>query len=211
MQSPDRKSSDATHEVRSGAVVASRDITALLKVWAEGDTTAFERLVPLVHRELHRIARHCMAGERAGHSLQPTALLNEAYLRLADITHVAWQDRAHFFAMSSRVMRRILVDVARSKRYLKRGGGAPFAPLDDAMAVAVERGPDLVALDLALQALAQIDNRKSRVVELRFFGGFTVEETSMALGVSPETVYRDWQLAKSWLRRELRKESTSGS
>jgi RNA polymerase sigma-70 factor (ECF subfamily) len=191
--------------------VASRDITALLKVWAEGDATAFERLVPLVHRELHRIARHCMAGERAGHSLQPTALLNEAYLRLVDITHVAWQDRAHFFAMSSRVMRRILVDVARSKRYLKRGGGTSLAPLDDAMAVAVERGPDLVALDLALQALAQIDPRKSRVVELRFFGGFTVEETGMALGISAETVYRDWQLAKSWLRRELRKESPSGS
>ncbi len=191
--------------------MASRDITALLKVWAEGDATAFERLVPLVHRELHRIARHCMAGERAGHSLQPTALLNEAYLRLVDITHVAWQDRAHFFAMSSRVMRRILVDVARSKRYLKRGGGTSLAPLDDAMAVAVERGPDLVALDLALQALAQIDPRKSRVVELRFFGGFTVEETGMALGISAETVYRDWQLAKSWLRRELRKESPSGS
>jgi RNA polymerase sigma-70 factor (ECF subfamily) len=191
--------------------VASRDITALLKVWAEGDATAFERLVPLVHRELHRIARHCMAGERAGHSLQPTALLNEAYLRLVDITHVAWQDRAHFFAMSSRFMRRILVDVARSKRYLKRGGGTSLAPLDDAMAVAVERGPDLVALDLALQALAQIDPRKSRVVELRFFGGFTVEETGMALGISAETVYRDWQLAKSWLRRELRKESPSGS
>lgn len=191
--------------------MASRDITAVLKLWAEGDATALERLVPLVHRELHRIARHCMAGERAGHSLQPTALLNEAYLRLADIRHVAWQDRAHFFAMSSRVMRRILVDVARSKRYLKRGGGAPHAPLQDAMGVAVERGPDLVALDLALQGLAQIDARKSRVVELRFFGGFTVEETGMALGISPETVNRDWQLAKSWLRRELRKEPASGS
>ena len=211
MRSPDKKSSDATDEVRSVAVVASRDITALLKVWAEGDTTALDRLVPLVHRELHRIARQCMAGERAGHSLQPTALLNEAYLRLADITHVAWQDRAHFFAMSSRVMRRILVDVARSKRYLKRGGGTPLVPLDDAMAVAVERGADLVALDLALEALAQIDHRKGRVVELRFFGGFTVEETGMALGISPETVNRDWQFAKSWLRRELRKEPTNGS
>ena len=186
-------------------------MTSLLKAWADGDNTALEHLVPLVHRELHRIARHCMSAEQAGHSLQPTALINEAYLRLSGGAAVDWQDRSHFFATSARLMRRILVDVARSKKYLKRGGGAAFEPLDDAMAVAIERAPDLVELDLALQALAQVDNRKSRVVELRFFGGFSVAETAEALGVSQETVHRDWRLAKSWLRRELRGRSTDGS
>lgn len=190
--------------------MATPDVTALLRAWAGGDAGAFDQLVPLVHRELHRIARHCMAAERTGHSLQPTALLNEAYLRLTGAAHVNWQDRSHFFAMSARLMRRILVDVARSKKYLKRGGGMGLKPLDDAVAVAVERTPDLVALDLALQALAQFDNRKSRVVELRFFGGFSVEETAEVLGVSPETVHRDWRLAKSWLRRELQREPPDG-
>lgn len=190
--------------------MATPDVTALLRAWAGGDAGAFDQLVPLVHRELHRIARHCMAAERTGHSLQPTALLNEAYLRLTGAAHVNWQDRSHFFAMSARLMRRILVDVARSKKYLKRGGGMALKPLDDAVAVAVERTPDLVALDLALQALAQFDNRKSRVVELRFFGGFSVEETAEVLGVSPETVHRDWRLAKSWLRRELQREPPDG-
>ena len=186
------------------------DVTVLLRAWADGDASALEQLVPLVHRELHRIARHCMAAERTGHSLQPTALLNEAYLRLRGVAHVDWQDRAHFFAMSARLMRRILVDVARSKKYLKRGGGNAVAPLEDAMALSVERSHDLVALDQALQALAQFDARKSRIVEMRFFGGFTVEETAEALGVSPETVQRDWRLAKSWLRRELEQERTDG-
>ena len=186
------------------------DVTALLKAWADGDASALEQLVPLVHRELHRIARHCMAAERTGHSLQPTALLNEAYLRLTGVAHLDWQDRSHFFAMSARLMRRILVDVARSKKYLKRGGGNTVAPFEEAMAVAAERSPDLVALDLALQALSQFDFRKSRVVELRFFGGFTVEETADVLGVSPETVHRDWRLAKSWLRRELQQEWSDG-
>jgi RNA polymerase sigma factor (TIGR02999 family) len=182
----------------------------LLRAWADGDAAAFEQLVPLVHRELHKLARVFMAAEGAGHSLQPTALLNEAYLRLIGGAQVEWRDRAHFFATSARLMRRILVDVARSKRYLKRGGGAAMAPLDDAADVAVDRAPDLVALDLALQALAEIDSRKSRVVELRFFGGLSVEETALALDVSPETVHRDWQFAKSWLRRELRKERGDG-
>ena len=191
--------------------MATPDVTALLRAWADGDAAAFDQLVPLVHRELHRIARHCMAAERTGHSLQPTALLNEAYLRLTGASHVNWQDRSHFFAMSARLMRRILVDVARSKKYLKRGGGMALKPLDDAVAVAVERTPDLVALDLALQALAQFDSRKSRVVELRFFGGFSVEETAEVLGVSPETVHRDWRLAKSWLRRELQREPPNGA
>jgi len=186
--------------------VTAPDVTLLLKAWADGDAAAFEQLVPLVHRELHKLARVFMAAEGAGHSLQPTALLNEAYLRLIGGAQVEWRDRAHFFATSARLMRRILVDVARSKRYLKRGGGAAMAPLEDAADVAVERAPDLVALDLALQALAQVDGRKSRVVELRFFGGLSVQETAQALDVSPETVHRDWQFAKSWLRRELREE-----
>ncbi len=184
--------------------MASRDVTALLRAWADGDASALDRLVPVVYRELHKIARTCMAAERAGHSLQPTALVNEAYLRLSGVMHVDWQDRAHFFAMSAKLMRRILVDVARRKRYQKRGGGAVPEPLENALAVSDEQPPDLVALDLAMQALATIDERKSRVVELRFFGGFSVEETAAALDVSPETVHRDWRLAKSWLRRELR-------
>jgi RNA polymerase sigma factor (TIGR02999 family) len=185
-------------------------VTVLLRAWAGGDATAFEQLVPLVHRELHKLARHLMAAENTGHSLQATALLNEAYLRLIGGAQVEWRDRAHFFATSARLMRRILVDVARSKRYLKRGGGAPVVPLDGAADVAVDRASDMVALDLALEALAAIDSRKSRVVELRFFGGFSVEETALALDVSPETVNRDWQFAKSWLRRELRKERGDG-
>ena len=198
----------AVTSVRS---VAAPDVTALLRAWAGGDAEAFDRLVPIVYRELHRIARTCMAAERSGHSLQPTALLNEAYLRLAGITRIEWQDRAHFFAMSARLMRRILVDVARSKRYLKRGGGAAVEPLDAALIAVDERSPDLVALDLALQALSVVDDRKSRVVEMRFFGGFSVQETAEALGVSPETVHRDWRLAKSWLLRELRTHPSHGS
>jgi len=182
----------------------------LLRAWADGDAAALEQLVPLVNRELHKLARQFMATEGAGHSLQPTALLNEAYLRLIGGANVEWRDRAHFFATSARLMRRILVDVARSKRYLKRGGGAAMVSLDDTADVAVDRAPDLVALDLALQALAEIDGRKSRVVELRFFGGLSVQETALALDVSPETVNRDWQFAKSWLRRELRKEQGDG-
>ena len=185
-------------------------MTALLRAWADGDAAALEQLVPLVHRELHKLARHFMAAENAGHSLQPTALLNEAYLRLVGGAPVEWQDRSHFYATAARLMRRILVDIARRKHYQKRGGGAATAPLDDAMAVTVERAPDLVALDLALQALAEIDRRKSLVVELRFFGGLSVPETAAALAVSVETVHRDWRFAKSWLRRELRRESSDG-
>ena len=191
--------------------MASHDVTALLRSWADGDATALDRLVPLVYRELHKIARTCMAAERAGHSLQPTALVHEAYLRLAGVERMDWQDRAHFFAMSARMMRRVLVDVARSKSYLKRGGGAAREPLETALAVTDEQAPDLVALDLALKALSQIDERKSRVVELRFFGGFSVQETAAALDVSEETIHRDWRLAKSWLRRELRNRSIDES
>ena len=178
-------------------------MTGLLLAWGQGDAAALERLVPLVEQELHRIARRCMAGERAGHSLQATALVNEAYLRLIDAQHVNWQDRAHFLAMSARLMRRILVDWARSKHYQKRGGGALKVTFTDALAVSDEPGHDLVALDDALQALAKFDERKSRVIELRFFGGLSVEETATVLSVSADTVMRDWKLAKAWLLREL--------
>jgi len=157
-----------------------------------------------VHGELRQIARRCMARERAGHSLQATALVNEAYLRLIDVQHVDWQDRAHFLAMSARLMRRILVDVARSKRYRKRGGGAVKVTFDEGLLAPAEPGQDLVALDDALEALAMVDERKAKVIELRFFGGLSVEETASVLEVSVDTVMRDWKLAKAWLLRELR-------
>ena len=171
--------------------------------WRGGNEAALEQLVPLVHEELHRIARGCMRGERAGHSLQATALVNEAYLRLIGAQQVDWQNRVHFLAVSARLMRRILVDFARSKNYQKRGGGAQAVTLDEALVVN-EPGRDLIALDEALDALAKLDERKSRVVEMRFFGGLSVEETAAVLGVSGDTVMRDWRLAKAWLLRELR-------
>ena len=179
-------------------------MTGLLLAWGTGDEAALERLMPIVHGELRRIARRCMAGERKGHSLQATALVNEAYLRLVDVQHVNWQNRAHFLAMSARLMRRILVDYARSKGYQKRGGGAVKVTFDEGLPVVGGRDQDLVAVDDALEALAKIDERKGRVVELRFFGGLSVEETATVLKVSPETVMRDWKLAKAWLLRELR-------
>jgi RNA polymerase sigma factor (TIGR02999 family) len=181
---------------------ARRSVTGLLTAWSAGDDTALPELIPLVHAELRNVARRLMRGERDGHTLQTTALVNEAYVRLVDLTQVRWQDRAHFFAMSARLMRRILVDHARSRTYLKRGGRSHRISLDDDV-LAVDRGADLVALDDALAALAAIDARKSEVVELRFFGGLTVEETALALRVSPETVMRDWRFAKTWLLREL--------
>ena len=173
--------------------------------WREGDEAALDELVPLVHSELHRIARRCIARERVGQTLQATALVNEAYLRLVDVRQVNWQNRAHFLAMSARLMRRILVDVARSKRYQKRGGGAIKVTLDEALLAPVEKGQDLVALDDALAALATVDERKAQVIELRFFGGLSVEETAAVLTVSVDTVMRDWKLAKVWLLRELRR------
>ena len=175
----------------------------MLLAWRGGDEAALEQLVPLVHQELHRIARGCMRGERAGHSLQATALVNEAYLRLIGAQQVDWQNRVHFLAVSARLMRRILVDFARAKNYQKRGGGAQAVTLDEALVV-VEPGRDLIAIDEALDALAKMDERKAKVVEMRFFGGLTVEETAAALGVSPDTVMRDWRLAKAWLMRELK-------
>jgi len=185
-------------------VTAPGSVTGLLIAWGKGDEAALGQLMPLVEQELHRIARRCMAGERAGHSLQATALVNEAYLRLVDAQHVEWQDRAHFLAMSARLMRRILVDAARSRRYQKRGGGGVKVTLDEALMPPKEAGQDLVALDDAMQALAKFDDRKSRVVELRFFGGLSVEETAAVLGVSVDTVMRDWKLARAWLLKELR-------
>ena len=182
------------------------NITALLLEWGKDDVSARERLIPLVHQELHQIARRCMAGERVGHSLQATALVNEAYLRLVDGKAVAWQDRAHFLAVSARVMRRILVDHARARLAQKRGGEDARVSFDEALVVSDEPRQNVVALDEALEALAKFDERKSRVVEMRFFGGLTVEETASVLNVSPDTVMRDWRLARAWLQEEMRGE-----
>ena len=184
----------------------SHQVTRLLQAWTEGEPGALEQLVPLVYAELHRLAQHYMAHERPGHVLQTTALVNEAYLRLVDTARANWRDRAHFFAACSNVMRRILVDWARSRQALKRGAEACPLELDEAL-VAVEPDAGLVALDDALNELAAIDPRKGQVVEMRFFGGLSVEETATVLKTSPETVMRDWKFAKNWLRRELRREA----
>ena len=182
---------------------SSRDVTALLLAWAQGDGTALEQLIPRVHGELRRLAHRYMVRERAGQSLQTSALVNEVYLRLVEVKRVRWQDRAHFVAVSAGLMRRILVDFARARRSLKRAGTAQMVPLDEAPPIALERDPDLIALDDALTALAAVDPRRSQVVELRFFGGLSVEEVAEVLHVSPQTVMRDWRLAKAWLRREF--------
>jgi RNA polymerase sigma-70 factor, ECF subfamily len=178
-------------------------VTELLRAWADGDDGALERLTPLVETELRRLARAYMRRERRGHTLQTTALVNEAFLRLTDARRVRFQDRAHFLGISARLMRRVLVDHARSRGYQKRGGGAQRVTLDEGLAQTPELALDVVALDRALSALAAVDARKSRMVELRFFGGLSVEETAEVLGVSPDTVKRDWRLAKLWLLREL--------
>ena len=181
------------------------EVTCLLKAWGQGDQGALDRLIPLVHQELRRLAHRYMAGERSGHTLQTTALVNEAYLRLVDCARVRWQDRAHFFAVSASLMRRVLVDFARSRGYRKRGAGARPVTLDENLALGPPQSPDLVALDDAMEALAAVDPRKSKVVELKFFGGLTVEEIAEVLRVSPQTVLRDWKLAKSWLLREMKR------
>jgi RNA polymerase sigma-70 factor (ECF subfamily) len=181
----------------------SDEITGLLRAWSAGDEEALEKLTPLIYQELHRAARRYMAGERSGHTLQTTALINEVYLRLIDARQMDWQNRTHFFAVCAQWMRRILTDFARSRRYQKRGGGAPHIPLDEALVVGSQADSGLVELDDALKKLALIDERKSRVVELRFFGGLEVKETAEVLNVSSETVMRDWRLAKVWLVREL--------
>jgi RNA polymerase sigma-70 factor, ECF subfamily len=180
------------------------EITQLLQAWRQGDEHALDKLTPQVYRELHRAARHCMSRERNGHTLQTTALINELYLRLSDLKLIDWQNRAHFFALCARQMRRILTDQARARRSHKRGDGAKAISLDDVLAISPQPTADLIALDDALDQLANVDERKSQVVVLRFFGGLSVEETGEALKVSPDTVARDWRLAKAWLRRELR-------
>jgi RNA polymerase sigma factor (TIGR02999 family) len=174
-----------------------------LIAWGDGDQSALHRLIPLVNGELRRLAHWYMTGERKGHTLQTTALVNEAYLRLVDSSRIQWQNRAHFFAVSAQLMRRILVDNARSRSSQKRGGEMTRVSFDGTLAITREPGPNLVALDEALSALAAIDHRKSRVVEMRFFGGLSVEETAAVLEVSEDTILRDWRLAKSWLLREL--------
>ena len=178
-------------------------VTELLRAWADGDDGALERLTPLVETELRRLARAYMRRERRGHTLQTTALVNEAFLRLTDARRVRFQDRAHFLGISARLMRRVLVDHARMRGYQKRGGGAQRVTLDEGLAKTPEIALDVVALDRALSALAEVDARKGRMVELRFFGGLSVEETAAVLGVSADTVKRDWRLAKLWLLREL--------
>jgi len=185
------------------------DVTRLLVAWSEGDSVALEKLTPLVHRELRRIASNHFRRERAEHTLQATALVNEVYLRLVDQREVDFRNRAHFFAIAATLMRRILVDHARSRQVAKRGGGMIQISLDDDRILSPERSAEIVALDVALSNLASLDPRKSQVVELRFFGGLSVEETAAALNVSPNTVMRDWRTAKAWLHRELRKERIS--
>jgi RNA polymerase sigma factor (TIGR02999 family) len=177
--------------------------TDLLLAWSRGEAGAFDRLVPLVHGELRQLARRYMRRERADHTLQTTALVNEAYLRMIGAGQVDWQGRAHFFAIAARVMRRILVDAARRRRAPQRGGAVSHMPLDEALIPATARQPDLVALDDALQKLESTYPRKSRVVELRYFGGMKLEEAAVVLGVSRDTVKRDWRFAKMWLLREL--------
>jgi RNA polymerase sigma-70 factor, ECF subfamily len=191
-----REGAAQSHETGSG------DVSKLLRAWRDGDQSALERLTPIVYRELHRLARRYMQRERPGHSLQTTALVNEAYVRLVDYKRMQWQNRAHFFAVSAQLMRRILVDHAR-RHNLKRGGGVQHVLLDEAAIVGGDRGADFVALDDALDRLTRFDLRKVQVVEMRFFGGLSVEETAEVLKTSPVTVMRDWSTARAWLYREL--------
>ncbi len=187
------------------------EVTVLLRAWGQGDQDALEQLTPLVYKELHRVARRCMRNERAGNTLQTTALVNEAYLRLVDVKAARWQDRTHFFALSAQMMRRILVDAARARNSAKRGSGkradhSAAIDLDAIPDVGGQRGRELVALDDALNELAGFDPRKARVIELRFFGGLSVEETAEVLKISPQSVLRDWKLAKAWLLRAMSQE-----
>ena len=182
---------------------SSKEITQLLVAWSEGDESALHRLAPIIQSELHRLAHHYMSRERPGHLLQTSALVNEAYVRLIDWKNVRWQNRAHFFGVAAQLMRRILVDFARDRQYLKRGGGALQVSLSEAASFVVQRSADFVALDEALNALAEIDPRKVKVVEMRFFAGLSVDEVAELLNVSKETVMRDWRLAKVWLLRQL--------
>ena len=179
------------------------EITGLLAGWRNGDRASVDRLLPLIRAELHRLARRHLAQERRNHTMQPSSLVHEAFLRLLPGVDAGWRDRAHFFAVASQVMRHVLVDYAREKLRIKRGNGAVHIPIDAAAVLSSEQVEEVVALDLALQRLAEVDQRKSKVFEMRFFGGLTVEETAEALGVAPNTVIRDWTFARAWLRREL--------
>jgi len=183
------------------------DVTGLLIDWSNGDQTAYERLVPLVYAELHRLAHHYMGRERSDHTLQTTALVNEAYVRLVDQKKTQWQNRAQFFGICAELMRRILVDYARRHGYQKRGGGAHKVTLDETAQIAAGKTADLVALDEALTKLAEFDSRKARVVELRFFGGLNVDETAEVMGIHANTVIRDWSAARSWLYKAVTSES----
>jgi RNA polymerase sigma-70 factor (ECF subfamily) len=191
--------------------VAPNEVTGLLRAWGKGDETALQKLVPLVYDQLHAAARRYMAGERLGHTLQATALIHETYLRLVNVRQVKWQNRAHFFAICAHLMRRILVDFARSHGYQKRGAGAQRVDFDDALMVGPEPEANLVALDEALRRLAEVDRRKSQVVELRFFGGLDVKQTAEVMKVSADTVMRDWKMAKVWLLRELSGDEADGA
>lgn len=190
--------------------VRTHNVTALLIDWRGGNEGAVQKLLPLVHDELRRIANRHMAGERLDHVLQATALVNEAYLRLVDIRRVQWQDRAHFFAMAARLMRRVLVDFARAQKNQKRGGALLRVTFDQNLQVTSNTPEDIIAIDEALRSLAAQYKRKSQVVELRFFGGLSVEETAEVLKISQETVMRDWKFAKNWLLRELSRPGTAG-
>ena len=186
-----------------GGVRDDVDVTGLLHAWSAGDQEALNQLVPVVHGELKRIARRYMARERQGHTLHPSALVNEAFLRLVDAHGVAWQDRAHFFALAAQMMRRILVNYALARGAGKRGGAVRHVSLNEALIVSPSRDSEIVELDAALQSLAKLDPRKARTVELRFFAGLSIEETAVVLRVSPQTVLRDWKLSKTWLAREM--------
>jgi RNA polymerase sigma factor (TIGR02999 family) len=192
------------------ATLSQRQVTQLLLDWSEGDQEALNRLIPLVHQELKRLARHYMRRERAGHTLQTSALVNEAYIQLIDYKRVQWKDRAHFLAVAAQVMRRILIDYARNRQSLKRGAGARKVSLDEAATLADERAAEMIALDEALTSLAELDPRKSQIVELRYFGGLEIEETAHVINVSPATVKREWAAARLWLHREINKSATSG-
>ncbi|HZO84150.1 MAG TPA: sigma-70 family RNA polymerase sigma factor [Verrucomicrobiae bacterium] len=190
---------------------SSEEVTQLLVAWSKGNKGALDQLMPVVYRELHRLARRRLDRENDGHTLQTTALVHEAYLRLVGQKKAQWQNRAHFFAIAAQMMRRILVDYARSRDSAKRGAGAPQVSFDEMLAAPTGRAADVVALDQALTTLAQFDERKSRMVELRFFGGLSIEETAEVLGVSPGTVRRDWTLAKAWLQSEIQKDDKDES
>jgi len=189
---------------------ASHEVTQLLIAWSDGDQAARDQLMPVVYEELHRLARRYMRRELPGHTLQTSALVNEAFLRLVDQRNVHWQSRAHFFAIAAQMMRRILVDYARNRGSGKRGGGERALSLDEGLIVSEERSAEVVAVHEALEQLAKFDGRKSQIVELRFFGGLSIDETAEVLGVSPGTIMADWTVAKAWLRREISPQASDG-